>query len=216
MHIKNERFFVIAGFITREIHKVISIHKKAEAIVKQRKGIPLKEKVELKSSKINNSQQSVFLNHLYNLPEIIPIAIVIDKDNLSNFGASEDLAYNFFVKTLLKYLFKCNIPLLETNEIELRVDNRNVSVKNLKDLETFLQWEFEIKDLNFKVNYLDSSNNRDIQMADYVANLIWKKYNYKNDKLIDRIPKYYRTFVSKFLYKLFENNPSLKEINKNI
>ncbi len=50
-------------------------------------------------------------------------------------------------------------------------------------------------------------------MADYVANAIWKKYNYKNEQLTKKIPKLYRTFISKFPYKLFANNPSLKQIN---
>ena len=102
MHMKNERYFVIAGFMTRELHKVTSIHKKVEEFVKQRKNIPITQKVELKSSKINVNQQALFLNMLYSLSEVIPIAIVVDKENLSKFGASENAAYNFFVKNLLK------------------------------------------------------------------------------------------------------------------
>lgn len=211
MHLKNERYFVIAGFITRELHKVTSAHKRVEKIVKERKNIPIQTKVELKSSKISIGQQALFLNELYSLSDIIPIAIVVDKYNLSKFGASENVAYNFFVKTLIKYLFQCNIPILQTNEIELRVDNRNTSVKTLKDLETFLQWEFELMDLEVNVKYLDSKDNRDIQMADYVANLIWKNYNRHNDDLIRRIPQYYKTYISKFPLKLFGTNPSLKE-----
>lgn len=214
MHLKNERYFVIAGFITRELHKVTSSHKKIEETVKQRKGIPITKKVELKSSKINDSQQALFLNELYSLDVIIPIAIVIDKENLTKFGASENVAYNFFVKTLLKYLFKCNIPILQTNRIELRVDNRNISVKALKDLETFLQWEFELMNLEVEVKYLNSKDNRDIQMADYVANLIWKKYNCQNESLSRRISQLYRTYISKFPFKLFGNNPSLKQKEK--
>ena len=65
MHLKNERYFVIAGFMTRELHKVTSAHKRIEEIVKQRKNIPITQKIELKSSKINDSQQSLFLNELY-------------------------------------------------------------------------------------------------------------------------------------------------------
>lgn len=42
MHLKQERYFVIAGFITRELHKVTSSH-------------------------INDSQQALFLNELYSL-----------------------------------------------------------------------------------------------------------------------------------------------------
>ena len=35
MHLKDERYFVIAGFVTRELHKVVSAHKKIEGIVKK-------------------------------------------------------------------------------------------------------------------------------------------------------------------------------------
>ena len=214
MHLKNERYFVIAGFITRELHKVTSAHKKTEEIVKKRKNISIKKKIELKSSNINDSQQSLFLNKLFSLSDVVPIAIVVDKENLKKFNASENVAYNFFVKTLLKYLFKCNIPILQTNQIELRVDNRNTSVKTLKDLETFLQWEFELMDLEVEVKYLDSKDNRDIQMADYVANLVWKKYNRENEKLSKKAPKYYKTYISKFPLKLFDSNPSIKKIEE--
>ncbi len=214
MHLKDERYFVIAGFVTKELHKVVSAHKRIEGIVKKIKNIPLNKKVELKSSKINARQQALFLNELYSLSGVIPIAIVIDKDNLSKFGASENVAYNFFVKNLLKYLFKCDIPLLKTNNIELRLDNRNTSVKTLKDLETFLQWEFEFIDLDVKVKYLDSKDNRDVQMADYIANLIWKKYNRKNETLSKRISQFCHTYISKFPLKLFGHNPTLKQIGQ--
>ena len=212
MHLKKERYFVIAGFITTELHKVTSTHKWVERIVKEQKQIPIKQECELKSSKINASQQALFLNALYELPGVIPIAIIIDKDNLTKIGASENAAYNFFVRHLLEYLFKCDIPMLHANDIELRVDNRNVANKNLKDLETFLQWEFDLMDLEFEVKYLDSRGNRDIQMADYVANLIWTKYNSKNDDLSRRIVHLNRTYISKFPYRSFGNNPSWKEI----
>lgn len=214
MHLKSERYFVIAGFMTRELHKITSVHKRIEEIVKERKNIPINTKMELKSSKINDSQQALFLNALYELSGVVPIAIIVDKHNLSKFGASENVAYNFFVKNLLKYLFKCNIPILQTNEIELRVDNRNTSVKTLKDLETFLQWEFELMDLEVKVKYLDSKDNRDVQMADYVANLVWKKYNCVNEDLSRRVSQYYRTYISKFPFKLFGNNPTLKQLEQ--
>ena len=214
MHLKNERYFVIAGFITRELHKVTSSHKRIEEVVKQRKKIPVNKKIELKSSHINSSQQALFLNELYSLSGVVPIAIVVDKENLKSFDASENVAYNFFVKTLLKYLFKCNLLILKTNQIELRVDNRNTSVKTLKDLETILQWEFELIDLEVKVKYLDSKDNRDVQMADYVANLVWKKYNILNEDLSRRVPQYYRTYISKFPLKLFGRNPSIKKLEE--
>lgn len=214
MHLKNERFFVIAGFLTKELHRVTSLHKRVEKVVKIRKHIPLNQKIELKSSRININQQALFINELYNLDNVIPIAIIVDKDNLTSFGASENVAYNFFVKNLIKYLFKCNIKELDTLDIELRVDNRNTSVKTLKDLETFLAWEFELMNLTVKVKYLDSKDNRDVQMADYIANMFWKKYNSKVDKISIIINNQNKTYISKFPLQHFNENPSLKELHK--
>lgn len=211
MHLKKERFFVIGGFITNDLHKVKSAHKRIEKIVKLRKNIPIDSNIELKSSKINVNQQALFLNELAKIKEVIPISIVVDKENLNKLKATENLAYNFFVKTLLNYLFSSKISMLNTEDIELRVDNRNVSVKQLKDLETFLEWEFNIKDLNFSVKYLNSKYNREVQMADYVANLMWKKYNVSNEKLSKKTNIISFMHISKFPIKLFNKNPSLKE-----
>jgi len=214
MHLKNERYFVIGGFITNDLHKVTSSHKKIEKIVKLRKNIQIKENIELKSSKINVSQQALFINELYSLDNVIPIAVIVDKHNLSKLGASENVAYNFFVKTLLNYLFNCGISMLKTNKIELRLDNRNTSVKALKDLETFLDWEFNNMNIDFNVKYLDSKDNRDVQMADYVANMVWKKYNCKKEDLSRRILLFSKIYLSKFPYKLFGMNPSIKDKKK--
>lgn len=71
--------------MTRELHKVTSAHKRVEEIVKERKNIPINKKIELKSAKINSRQQALFLNELYDLSSVIPIAIIVDKDNLSKF-----------------------------------------------------------------------------------------------------------------------------------
>ncbi|MBE6161395.1 MAG: DUF3800 domain-containing protein [Firmicutes bacterium] len=214
MHLKNERYFVIAGFITKELHKVTSKHKKIEAEIKEKKNIPLKQKVEFKSSKINSNQQAIFLNALYSISSVIPIAVIVDKDNLKKFKASENVAYNFFVKTLFNFLLNCNIDILDTKNIEFRLDNRNNSVKTLKDLETFLQWEFDMQNINIDVKYLDSKDNRDVQMADYVANLIWKKYNRLNESLSNKVANYEKIYLSKFPVKLFGINPSLRYLEK--
>ena len=215
MHMKDERYFVIGGYITNELHKVKSVHKKIERKIKEIKNIPIDKKVEFKSSRINTNQQALFLNELFSLSSVIPIAIVVDKYNLKEFKASENMAYNFFVKNLLHYLLKCNISILKTSNIEFRVDNRNTSVKSLKDLETFLQWEFEYMDLNISLKYLDSKDARDVQMADYVANLVWKKYNHPDNDLIGKVPGHFMTYISKFHIKDFGKNPSIREISLN-
>ena len=39
-----------------------------------------------------------------------------------------------------------------------------------------------------------------------------QKYNFLNEDLSRRIPQYYRTYISKFPFKLFGNNPTLKQL----
>lgn len=65
-----------------------------------------------------------------------------------------------------------------------------------------------------EVKYLDSKDNRDVQMADYVANLVCKKHNRPNEDLSRRVPQYYRTYISKFPFKLFGHNPSIKQLEE--
>ena len=69
-------------------------------------------------------------------------------------------------------------------------------------------------DLEVEVKYLDSKDNRDVQMADYVANLVWKKYSRSNEDLSRRVSKYYKTYISKFPIKLFGHNPSIKQLEE--
>lgn len=51
-------------------------------------------------------------------------------------------------------------------------------------------------------------------MADYVANLVCKKHNRPNEDLSRRVPQYYRTYISKFPFKLFGHNPSIKQLEE--
>ena len=51
-------------------------------------------------------------------------------------------------------------------------------------------------------------------MADYVANLVWKKHNRPNEDLSRRVPQYYITYISKFPFKLFGHNPSIKQLEE--
>lgn len=201
MHLKNERYFIIGGFYTSELHDITSFHKNIEKNLKLMKNIPLKSKVELKSSKLNKNQYNYVINSLINKTTLNPISIVIDKYNLYRFQASENTAYNLFVKFLLKYLFTYTLNINEYNYIYLRLDNRSVRIKELLDLETYLRFDL-LHELNFigefKVEFLNSSENRDVQVADFISNYIWKYYNKNSLEL-----KFKKLVCSKFPYKYF-------------
>ena len=68
-----------------------------------------------------------------------------------------------------------------------------------------------MKNIDITVKYLDSKNNREVQMADYVANMFWKKYNSINNTLPPKVTKIYKTKMSRFPINKFGKNPSIKE-----
>jgi len=205
MHLKNERYFVIAGYITQENHKITSMHKKIEKEIKQNRGIPLDQKIELKSSNTSPTEQAKFLNSFNSIETSIPICIVVDKFNLRKFKANENLAYNYFVKTLITYLYIRKVPYMNTSNIELRLDNRSIAVKHREDLKDNLNNCFKDKNTKFEVKYLDSKNNRDIQIADNIANYVWQIYNYPNtEKIYKQAPLLHnRMLESRFPFKEF-------------
>lgn len=220
MHLKNERYFIIGGYLTTNINKVKSCHKKIEKEVLTIKKIGFHNHRELKSSNITPKQQATFINDLLKINEVIGVSITIDKYQLDNFKASENLAYNYFVKNLINYLLNCNIPILnEAYNIVLLLDNRSTAVKNANDLETFLNLEFVYSlsyEKNFIVKYLDSKKNREIQMADYIANALWKSYNFTEHKIIYHLDMDLFKLIkqSKFPFKTFGINPPKFKIDK--
>lgn len=220
MHLKDERYFVIAGYLTTDINKIKSCHRKIEKEILTIKKIDLHNHKELKSTNITPKQQATFINNLLSIDGVIGVSITIDKYQLDNFKASENLAYNYFVKNLINYLLNCNIVILnEAYDVVLLLDNRSIAVKNANDLETFLNLEFVYSlayDKNFIVKYLDSNKHREIQMADYISNALWKSYNLDEHKILYHLDMSLFKLIkqSKFPFKTFGINPPKFKIDK--
>ena len=81
----------------------------------------------------------------------------------------------------------CIIPNVDDDSVEyiVSVDNRNVGVKELKDLETYLKTEFCLNNYDFKVTYFDSSTNYGIQLADLIVNTFYNFY--KNKTIVENV-----------------------------
>ena len=220
MHLKNERYFVIAGYLTNNLSKIINCHKKIEHALILNKHCSLKNHMEFKASKISPKQQADFINALLSIDNVVGVSITIDKYQLNHFGASENLAYNYFVKNLLNYLLYCKISLFDNAQnITLLLDNRSIAIKNLQDLKAFINFEFSYTlglDKFFDVIYLDSKTHREIQMADYVANALWKSYNKSNSTILHHLDMqlFNKIKQSKFPYKTFGLNPPQFKFDK--
>lgn len=204
-HQKENDYFVIAGYITKQIYTVKSVHKKVEKRLKQEFSYLVKYK-ELKGCYLNAYQKSIFLNELFKVPTTIPISIIIDKKHLfKREQHDENIKYNYFIQILLSYLLHNYSGFMNVDEIQLILDNRNVSVGSLNSLQDYLNSALGlIYNKKFNVMYKNSNEHREVQMADLVANVIFGFYNYRNDKsTYYLIPALKNMIISKFPYKYF-------------
>ena len=204
MHKKNDRYFVIAGFITTELHKSRSIHRQVDKTI--RCSGSMSPDRELKASFLKPHNKALFINELISTNSVTPIAIVVDKHVLRKRNIEENVAYNLLVKTLLTYLLTYYPNYFPFDKISLILDNRSIKIKYKNELETYLDWE--IGDLfckDFTVDYRDSKHFPEVQMSDYIANAIYGRYNYINTEVTSTlIPKFNTFIISKFPYKDFE------------
>lgn len=217
-HQKENDFFVIAGYITKQIYTVKSVHKKVEKRLKQEFPYLVKYK-ELKGCYLIAYQKSIFLNELFMVPTTIPISIIIDKKHLfKREQHDENIKYNYFIQILLSYLLHNYSGFMNADEIQLILDNRNVSVGSLNSLQDYLNSALGlIYDKKFNVVYRNSNEHREVQMADLVANVMFGFYNYRNDKsTYYLIPALKNMIISKFPYKYFREPETIKiDINDN-
>lgn len=206
MHQKNNNYFIIAGFITRQIYSIKSAYKKIEKEMRN-KYSHLAKYNELKGAYLNSSIKIEMLNVMLQVPTTIPIAIIIDKKQCSSsVNHNENIKYNYFLQILLKFIITNYSHLIVYEKIELILDNRNVSVGSLNSLEDYLNAELGlIFNKVFKVHYKNSREHREVQMADLISNVLFGYYNYRTKfSTYSKIPAFKNIIISKFPYKKFK------------
>lgn len=205
-HQKENDYFVIGGYITQQIYSVKSTHKKVEKELKEKYKY-LNKYGELKGCYLKSYQKAKFLNSLLSIPTTVPISIVIDKRQLIKRSQhDENIKYNYFLQLLLSYILHNYPKLLDNDEIQLILDNRNVKIGSLNSLQDYLNSALGlIFDKKFKVIYRNSSEHREVQMADLISNVIYGYYNFRSThSTYYLVPELKTTIISKFPYKYFK------------
>ena len=203
-HQKDSNYFVIAGYITKQIYSVKSTHKRIERDMKS-KYHNLRNMPELKGSKLSSKQKAEFLNKLLAIQNTISIAIIVDKRQLFKRNHNENIKYNYFLQLLLNFILNNFSGLLDEEQIELYLDNRSIRVGSLHSLEDYLNSSLGLVfNKYFKVTYKNSKEHRDIQMADLIANVLFGYYNNRtNFSTYYLVPRLKKGVISKFPYKYF-------------
>ncbi len=196
-HLKNDKYFIIGGYITKHLHKIRSIHKKTEQILN------LHNDDELKACNLSPYYKSLFINNLLSDKDVKVVAIVVDKESLKKREIEENIIYNLLIKYMLEFLIKYH-GYLFNNIITLYLDNRSIKIKYKNQLETYLYLELSEKyNKEFVVDYKDSKHYREIQMADYIANFLYGRYNYYTKEKTSSLVKNKEKFI---IYKFPFNN----------
>lgn len=94
------------------------------------------------------------------------------------------------IKLLIDFLIDNN-EISEFDELNISIDKRSIKVSSLNSLSDYLEiyYEYEKKfELKLKVEYLDSHDNYNIQIADLLCNTLWVKYSFpETDGVSDKI-----------------------------
>ncbi|QVK20133.1 DUF3800 domain-containing protein [Mycoplasmatota bacterium] len=186
---KKQRYYIIGGYLTNDLNKVKSIHRKKEAIIKRRKKIPLKANVEFKAHRLLPNDQAMFINAITEESNIHPVAIIVDKNSIQN-EISENGAYFIYLKLLIKKVI--NQFNLKDCNLEILLDNRTFNEKHKNE---FLLETKYFYDGRLSLEFLESHHKREIQVADYIANFLYVKYNKDEQKYKTRIKNLDKFFI---------------------
>ncbi|PIM90171.1 hypothetical protein CI111_04545 [Fusobacterium animalis] len=182
------RYFIIGGYLTNNALKARQLFRKELSTYKSNNN--LNSISEIKGSMIKNSNKKTMLlsisNKMLKNNFYIPVFIVIDKNNLEKPIENVNILYNYFIKLLVKRLATLNLITSQANLI-IKLDNKTIKVGSINTLEEYLQGEFyfDTKINLDKVYYVDSANNFEIQLADFICNYYWRCYERENTQIIN-------------------------------
>ena len=167
--------FAIGGYfvIDQNNSKNKVIHYCKRINLKQKKARGMSPDQELKSRYMTSEEKIALFKKIQSIDYFYGCAIIFDKNHMKKKIHSCNIFFNYGVKILF---LDCILPILPPNQsydFILNIDNRNISVGDLKDLEKFLNTEFCYYDYTFSVTYYDSRYHYGIQLADLIVNTFY-------------------------------------------
>lgn len=173
-----ERYYIISGIIIDNPQKLVKIHQEIKREICQKK----KCRKEIKSTNINDEQQSEFINEMTKRNYQI-VSLVIDKlalESKTNFDITEFFIYNYALKELIKHALELGY-LSNIDKLICLVDKREMKPVIQNELEGYLNLEYFHQFKIIKVYYKDSATNPEIQMADYISNAVYGYLHQSNE-----------------------------------
>ena len=199
------RYFAVGGYFSLEQDKmkIKAKYKKENLKLKKEKELPLDE--EIKSYDMTEEEKIAIFNKIQDIDTFQDCVKVFDKHSMRKDIIDSNIFFNYAVKVLINDCIISTLNLqnnIEQIEFIISIDNRNISVGELNNLETYLKTEFCLYNDEFTITYYDSKSNYEIQLADLIVNTFYNKY--KDITIVENVVKELK--AKNFRVSLFPRN----------
>lgn len=173
------RYFVIAFVHTNNPVKLEKVHRKSLFNLNKYHPHIFSESGELKGSNAPPFAKDYLLRRLFQKTDISIGYIVVDNWNIKDsFREVPSRSFNYLVKMMFT---SHTLGASDRSLLSLKSDNRNTAIKSLKSLEEYLFQELVLGEevtYGVDIEYCESSENINIQVADLMANTIHQYYKF--------------------------------------
>lgn len=205
-NISNNRYFVIAMVFTDEPTAIRRLFKKKISQMmkkndKYKDMIHLKK--EIKGSDISETtKKDVYKHILEHGSEKLELGlIVLDNEYTTDkFIENHARSFNYMIQTYLDSCFRNHSRFMQGyGKIEFIIDEQNIATGADYELCGYLNQQLTLKnpicDL-FEVSYMDSKNEKLVQLADFVANTFYRNIEKKNKESKETVSMWLHTLCN--------------------
>jgi hypothetical protein len=177
------RYFVICCLVSTDIKRLKNIIKRSSVAFGGGSVLP-----EIKAWRLSLPQKQRLLNDLLKKDDFLCSYIVAEKQHLApRMLLDKNVCYNYLAKHILKLLVKG-----ANEDVEVILDNHTIKVGSLNSLsdyiriEAYSKWGFP-HGITFR--YMDSRDCKALQVADFLSNTVYARYEHGSRHLYDQFQK---------------------------
>lgn len=207
------RYFVISFIHTSDPKRLKNTYKNSIRTLREKYSTffaALPNPKELKGSEMLPHMKLYIIKRLKNLTDIRIAHMVVDNWSIDQrFRDMPGRSFNYLVELIVQNF---SLTMADKEKLIINIDNRNVALEGLTELEGYLYHQMVLKDETIKaveVNYLESSENYNIQVADMISHTIYQRFRYKtmsfpNYGTLQQGDEFYHPFTFEYLYNLLK------------
>ncbi len=190
---KKTNYFVVTLLFVRDedIKELGRAFKKYRLQIAKRKKELLEElttKKEIKGSHVSESDKKLIYQKLctrYGDKFEIGVILLNNRKNSVKFRSNSSRSFNYLIKLYLKDIFVQSELFKELDNLTFIIDERNVATESKFTLQEYLNTELNLSEHfcngEIKVSYHDSKSRLLLQMADFISNTCFRRWQKKHN-----------------------------------